>query len=153
MNSTLSTLSLLALALALALPATAQPPAAEQETWSEYGFQGEFEEEVASEPFDDSATQGDPWSDAGTEGGAQDPFDPLEQSQHDAFATDEADPQVAADAASEPVDGESPISGELKDGLKRIFVGVLMPAVERRVRKAVEGDDAPQSEPLPHSDP
>lgn len=155
MKRTRSTLPLLALALALALPTMAQPPADEPETETGYGFQGEFGEEAGSDPFDDPAVEADPWSeaDAATGAGSEEPFDSLSQPQHDAFAADPADPQDAGDTASEPVAAGASTSGELRDGLKRMFVGVLMPAVERRVRKAVEGDDAPQSDPVPQADP
>ncbi|WP_202844636.1 hypothetical protein [Luteimonas saliphila] len=154
MKRTRPTLFLLALALALALPAMAQPPADESDTETGYGLQGEFEE-AGADPFDDPSAGADAGSeaDAGPGAGSGEPFDSLSQSQDDAFAADPADPLDAADTASEPTDTGASTSGELKDGLKRMFVGVLMPAVERRVRKAVEGDDAPRSDPVPQADP
>ncbi|TYT23855.1 hypothetical protein FZO89_16705 [Luteimonas viscosa] len=157
MKRTCPTGSLLALALALALPATAQPPPAEPENDTGYGIQGGFEEEAGSDPFDDPTAEADPWSEveAGADAGSEESFDSLSESRDhdDAFAADPADPRDAADIAPEPADAGASTSAELKDGLRRMFVGVLMPAVERRVRKAVEGDDAPQSDPVPQADP
>lgn len=114
-----------AMLLALALPATAGPQS--------------YAAESTPAPDEETIPDAQDYDSPETSATAED--DTPQEGLSNAQAVDE-DGTVAA----EP---EASGSGQLKEELKRMFVGLLLPAVERRVRKAVDGDDdkADQDDP------
>ena len=108
----------LLVALALAVPAAARPSS----TAADMALALPDEEDSAeAQVFESSETFAD----------AEDDIPP----------EDLSDAQVAEEDGAVAAEPETSESGQLKSELKRMFMGLLVPAVERRLRKAVDGDD------------
>lgn len=98
---------------------------------------------------------------------------PLSEDEAEAQATEEESQPVAIDPAEEvppdessgatmaeedgtaTTEGQESESRSLKDKLKRMLLGVLLPAVERRLHKAVDSDDdvSPEADAALESEP
>lgn len=130
------------LCLAMAGAAIAQPPATDD--IDDAPLSTDAEDMQAIE--DGQTADDDSWT--------GDETDTVADSDESFPPDDSADATAAAqdDTTSEPGRSET---GRVRDQLKRMLIGVLMPAVERRVRKAVDSDDetvataGPELEPGP----
>ena len=123
------------IALAMAVPATAQPPSDETADTADMADMADVmpsEDEAEGQMATDESEvfAGSPSEDA--------PQDDL------------PDATIAEEDGTAAPEGKTSESRQLKSKLKRMLIGLLLPAVERRMREAADSDDGqsgPEAEP------
>lgn len=140
----------LLLCLAMAGQAVAQPSPAEDEPTENMAYEDEApmagdeaEDTVAEDGSEDAMAEDEPQAD---------------ETEADAEAwSDDVSNAAAGEDDTTASESEESTSEQVKGGLKRMLIGLLLPAVEREVRKAVGNDDDAHAnagaEPEPGSDP
>jgi len=140
----------LLLCLAMAGQAAAQPSPAEDEPTENMAY------------VDEAPMAGDGSEDTVAEDGSEDAMagdEPqADETEADAEAwSDDGSSAAAGEGDTAASESEESTSEQVKGGLKRMLIGLLLPAVEREVRKAVGSDDDAQAnagaEPEPGADP
>lgn len=143
----------LLLCLAMAGQAVARPLPAEGDPIETMAYEGEQEAPMVGDEAENAMTEDGPDDvTAGDESQADGIEADAEASSEDVSSTAAEEDDTAAASESEESTSE-----QVKGGLKRMLIGLLLPAVEREVRKAVGSDDDSQAnagaEPEPESDP
>lgn len=128
----------LLLCLAITGQAAAQPSPAADDPTETMAYEGEQEAPITGDEAENAMTEDGPDEVMAADESHADWIEPEASSDDGSSAAAEEDDTAASE--SEKSTGE-----QVKGGLKRMLIGLLLPAVERRVRKAVGEDDRPQA--------
>lgn len=150
MKRPLDTAAAMLLCLAMAGQATARPSPAEDEPTENMIY--EDEASMAGDEAEDTMAEG------GSEGAIAGDEPQADETEADVEAwSDDVSSAAAGEDDTAASESAESTSEQVKGGLKRMLIGLLLPAVEREVRKAVGSDDDAQAnagaEPESGSDP